>query len=506
MLSSLGEILSRAAAAYGDKCALITGDRRLSFVELNDLSDRLAKGLTGLGIAPGDRVTLYAPNSWEWMVSYYAILKLGAVINPISSLLTAEEVEYVVADCSARAIVASRDKADAVMPLLKRPGVDTVVLFGEEAPAGARSLSELLAAHRPGFDIAPATAESLSTICYTSGTTGHPKGAMQSHRSIILSAAMTAQMHHRTSADSVVSALPCPHVYGNVVFNSAMMYGMTLILHPRFVAEDILESVSRHRATMIEGVPTMYFYLLNHPTLDRYDLSSLTRCTVGGQTMPEAKAKEVERRFGCPLLELWGMTEVAGPGSSPPLYGINKHGSIGLPLPMNEARIVAVDDASVQLPIGEIGEMMYRGPLVMQGYYGKEEATREAIEPDGWLHTGDLARMDEDGYIYIVDRKKDMIVVAGYNVYPLEVERVIAAHPSVAMVGVGPKIDELKGEIPKAYIVVKQGAQGDAEAIIRFCREHLAAYKIPRAVQFVSDLPKTGSGKIMRRELKKLDE
>ena len=313
-------------------------------------------------------------------------------------------------------------------------------------------------------------------------------------------------MHIRTSADTVVSALPCAHVYGNVIMNGAFLTGMTLVLHPRFVEKDILESIQAHRATMFEGVPTMYMYLLNTPDLDRYDLSSLTRCTVGGQTMPVAKMEEVEERFGCPLIELWGMTEIAGLGTTFPLYGPNKHGSIGIALPFTEIRIAAHDDPSKTLSIGQVGELMVRGPLRMLGYYGNEEATREAIEPDGWLHSGDLASMDEDGCVYIVDRKKDMILTAGYNIYPAEIERVIASHSSVAMVAVGSIPDEEKGELAKAYIVSRKNTQPDSDAILAHCREHLAAYKVPRAIQFVDDLPKTSTGKVMRRELRTLDD
>jgi len=215
--------------------------------------------------------------------------------------------------------------------------------------------------------------------------------------------------------------------------------------------------------------------------------------------------QEVEARFGCPLLELWGMTEIAGLGTTHPFYGLNRHGSIGIPLPYVECRIAGTEKASKTLDHDEIGELMISGPIVMQGYYGNESATRETIEPDGWLHTGDLAYMDVEGYIHIVDRKKDMILTAGYNVYPAELERVIAAHSAVAMVAVGSQPDELKGEIAKAYIVLKTGVQTDEESILAFCREHLAGYKVPRRVQFVADLPKTSTGKIMRRRLRMLD-
>jgi long-chain acyl-CoA synthetase len=199
------------------------------------------------------------------------------------------------------------------------------------------------------------------------------------------------------------------------------------------------------------------------------------------------------------------MTELGGLGTTHPLYGPNKHGSIGTAIPYTEARVADVDDASRTLPSGEVGELMIRGPLVMQGYYGNEAATKEAIEEDGWLHTGDLAKMDQDGCAYVVDRKKDMILTAGYNVYPAELERVVAAHPSVAMVAVGSQPDEVKGEIAKAYVVLKRGVIGDADSILEFCRQHLAAYKVPRQLQFVDDLPKTSTGKIMRRRLGELD-
>ena len=544
MLKTLGEVLPAAARQFGDKTALVTGGRRFSFHELNQLSNRLADSLRGIGVEAGDRVTLYAPNSWEWVVSYYAIHKLGAVANPINAMLTPEEVGFVVADCGAEVLIASREKGEPLLGLrgsalrgesaLRGSGVEggrgdggsgngsgtgtgsgnggkgavlrELVLFGEGAPpAGTRAFDELLDEGSPDMQAAPVPPDSLSTICYTSGTTGRPKGAMHSHRNVIVSTAMTAVMHVRTREDTVVTALPCPHVYGNVVMNASLLYGMTLVLLPSFDAAEVMAAVEEHRATLFEGVPTMFMYMLAHPEFDRFDLSSLTRCTVGGQTMPAAKMEEFERRAGCPLIELWGMTEIAGPGTTTPLYGENRHGSIGIGLPQVECRIADVADVSKTLPAGEVGELMVRGPIVMQGYYGNEAATRETIEPDGWLHSGDLAHQDEDGYIRIVDRRKDLILTAGFNVYPAELERVIAMHPAVALVAVGPQPDEMKGEVAKAYVVLKPGETADEEGIIAHCRKHLAAYKAPRAVQFVDDVPKTSTGKIMRRELRTLD-
>jgi long-chain acyl-CoA synthetase len=288
--------------------------------------------------------------------------------------------------------------------------------------------------------------------------------------------------------------------------SGAIGNGMILVLHPAFEEQAILQSIQDHKATLFEGVPTMYMFLLNHPELDSYDLSSLRCCTVGGQTMPKPKMEEVEIRFGCPLIELWGMTELGGLGTTFASNGPVKHGSIGVALPYIEARIADTEDADKTLPVGKVGELMIRGGIVMQGYYGNEQATRETIEPDGWLHTGDVASMDEDGCVFIVDRKKDMILTAGFNVYPAEIERVVAGHPDVALVAVGSIPDDEKGELAKAYIVPRTGAKPNEDDVIAYCREHLAAYKVPRMVQFVDDLPKTSTGKVMRRELKTLDK
>lgn len=502
---NIGNIPRHAVARFGEKTALVCQGRSFSFRELDQLSSRLASGLRLLGVGCGDRVSLYSPNCWEWIVSYYGILKLGAVVNPINVMLTPEEVAYVTNDCGAKAIISSSDKGASLIALRAKTPVENIILFGDAQLTGALRFSDIIASGEDNFAPVQVDPDCLSTICYTSGTTGHPKGAALSHRNVLTSTAMTAVMHTRTEKDTVVSALPCSHVYGNVVMNAALWYGMTLVLIQKFSEHAVLEAIQHHRATMFEGVPTMYMYLLAYPKRHEFDVSSLRKCTVGGQTMPIATMQSFETEFGCPLIELWGMTEVAGPATTHPFYGENRHGSIGVPLPGVECRIAAVDDGAITLPPGEVGELMVRGSLVMQGYYGKEEETRKAIEADGWLHTGDLARMDPDGYFYVVDRKNDMIITGGFNVYPAELERVLAAHPAVALVAVGSQPDDLKGEVAKAYVVRKLEANVTEEEIIAFCRDHLAAYKLPRAVQFVDDLPKTSTGKIMRRALKSLD-
>jgi long-chain acyl-CoA synthetase len=502
----LQRILAEAAAAHGDKVALVTPTRTLSFAELDDLSRAFAGALRRGGIEDGDRVSIYAQNRWEWVVAYHGVLRAGAVVNPINVMLTPEEVAFVLNDCGARAIITSGDKAAAIVGLRAQASrLDTVISF-DESETGTESFHELVGSGAPLPEVAAPEPRALSTIGYTSGTTGHPKGAMQSHLAVYLNCALTATMHVRTSADVVVTALPAPHVYGNVVINGTLMAGGTVVLMERFDPAGALRLIDQHRATMFEGVPTMYAMMLAEPDLDSYSLSSLTRCTVGGQTIATSVIEAWERRCGgAPLIELWGMTELAGLGTTHALYAPNVHGSIGVALPGVEVRVASFDDAAATMPPDEPGELMVRGPIVMLGYYGNEAATAATIEPDGWLHTGDVAVADREGRFFIVDRRKDMIITAGYNVYPAEIERVIAGHPAVAMVAVGSQADAVKGELARAYVVLRPGCAATEDEIIEHCRPYLAAYKLPRSVRFVADLPKTSTGKIMRRELRKLD-
>ncbi|HSF17554.1 MAG TPA: AMP-binding protein [Vicinamibacteria bacterium] len=506
MVTTIAEILPQAAGKHGDRVALIIDGQRLSFRQLDSLSNRVANGLVASGVKPGDRVSLFGPNSWEWLVSYYGIAKAGAVVIPLSSMLTADEVQYAVTDTGASAVIASPDKRELLGGLMAQGGRFNLVLWDEVPVADATLLREWLDGASPEFAPRPRLPSDLAVICYTSGTTGRPKGAMQSHRAVVGAAVGTALMAARTADDRVISALPLFHVYGSCVMNAAMMVGSTLIVIPRFNEVVVLSAIAEHRATIMDGVPTAYYYLLAHPDFDKYDLSSLTRCWVGGQTLPAAKSLEFTRRTGCPVHEVWGMTELAGATSANPVYGPNKPGTIGIPYPGNAFRVVDVEDPGKEMSPGERGELMYRGPLVMMGYYNNPEATAETIRPDGWLHTGDIASIDDDGYATIVDRKKDMILTAGFNVYPAEIERVMCMHPMVALTAVGSVPDEAKGELAKAYVMLKPGAQVPRAALVAHCREHLAAYKVPRGIQFVESVPMTPSGKIMRRLLRDIDD
>ncbi|MBM4188780.1 MAG: long-chain fatty acid--CoA ligase [Gemmatimonadetes bacterium] len=506
MATTIADILPQAARKHGDRVALIVNGQRWSFRELDVLSNYVANGLVASGVSPGDRVGLFGPNCWEWLVSYYGIAKAGAVVNPLSSMLTADEVRYAVGDTGARAVIASSDKAQLLQEL-KAGGARFELVVWDEAPvAGATRLRDWLTHASSEFVARPRLPSDLAAICYTSGTTGRPKGAMQSQRAVMGAAVGTALMAARTAEDRVISALPLFHVYGSCVMNAAMVAGSTLIVIPRFNEVVVLSAIAEHRATIMDGVPTAYYYLLAHPDFDQYDLSSLTRCWVGGQTLPAAKSNEFTRRTGCPVHEVWGMTELAGAVSANPVYGPNKPGTIGVPYPGNAFRVVDVEDPDKDMAPGERGELMYRGPLVMMGYYNNPEATAETIRPDGWLHTGDIATMDDDGFATIVDRKKDMILTAGFNVYPAEIERVLCMHPAVALAAVGSIPDEAKGELAEAYLMRKPGVEVSRAALVAHCREHLAAYKVPRGIQFVDSVPMTSSGKIMRRLLREIDD
>lgn len=324
---------------------------------------------------------------------------------------------------------------------------------------------------------------------------------MQSQQAVLLNCSLTATMHGRTENDVVVTALPAPHVYGNVAINGTFLVGGTVVLMERFVAEEALALITKHRATMFEGVPAMYSMLLSSEALADADLSALRVCTVGGQTISLSTIDAWQERSGAPLLELWGMTEISGLGTTHAVYSPRVPGSIGVSLPGVQVRVADLEDVSLDATPGSPGELMVRGPIVMMGYFGNDAETAKTIEPDGWLHTGDIATVDENGYFFVVDRRKDLIITGGYNVYPAEIERVLSAHPAVAMVAVGPVPNDVKGELACAYVVLRAGSSPSEDELIEFTRDKLAAYKRPRVVRFVSELPTTSTGKIMRRKL-----
>lgn len=502
MKGRISDLAQRAARRFGDATVLtMLGGEPLTFREADARAARFAGGLAARGVRPGDRVVLHLPNCAEWLVAYHAVARMGAVVIPANILLSPAEVAYMVRDAEAVALILPAERQAAIGAEID--AACKPLLVPVEGEGGGPAFQALLAgAPLDPVDVDP---DALFTLGYTSGTTGRPKGAMLSHANIFASTALTATVHVRTRGESVLTALPFPHVYGNVVMNAAFLAGMRLIVMPRFDAGEALAAIGRERPSLFEGVPAMYYQMLAHPDLATTDFGALTRCTVGGQTMPTATIDAVVARFGCPLCELWGMTELAGPAVSHSPYWPSRHGSIGLPFPTVELRIADLDDHRRTVPDGETGELCVRGPLVTRGYWRNPEATARVLDEDGWFATGDIGVRDAAGYVSILDRRGDMIITGGYNIYPAELEQVLAMHPAVAMSAVAPVRDAEKGELATAFVVLRPGASCDAAELEAHCRRHLARYKIPRRFAFVDDLPKTSTGKIMRRALREAE-
>ena len=508
------EILACSAARFPDKVALVSGTVRLTYRQLDEQTAVVAAALQARGICPGDVVSIYGQNSWQWIVAYHGILRAGAVVNPVNVMLTVPELVHVLTDCGSKALFVGADKSALALRATESAAQVAMLCTLDSTeqdpslPGLATLLDEGAGAPPQRFDVDRAE---LCSIAYTSGTTGHPKGAMQSYQAILLNCALTATMHGRTGDDTIVTALPAPHVYGNVAINSTFLVGGTVVLMERFDAARALSLIAEEHATMFEGVPTMYALMLADPAIDRAQLRGLRACTVGGQTLPAATYQAWVERSGAPLLELWGMTEIAGLGITHSVHAPAVPGSIGVTLPGFEARVVPLDNephaagfagkSAPPIP----GELQVRGPLVMLGYLSRPEDTAEVIDADGWLRTGDVAYCDESGHYFVVDRVKDMILTAGYNIYPAEIERVVGAHPDVSMVAVGRRADDVRGEIAVAFVVTKPGAVVTKQSIMDHCADRLAAYKRPRDVVFVDALPVTSSGKVMRRKLGELD-
>src|SRR6267378_825561 len=488
------QLLDQATGQFGFKPAVITPERTLSFAELHRLSSRFAAGLAAAGLASGERVTLWIRNSWKWPVAYFGILRAGCVAVPLNALASLPEACFASTDCDSVVTVVCNPPAVSVGHPADEPafqGLRNALLFEELLDRGAGALH---AWREPA--ISP---HELCAVCYTSGTTGFVKGAALRHESVAINATMTGLMHGLHPGDTVVTPLPAAHVYGNTVLNACVIVGATLVMLPRLEERNVLDAIERYRATVLYGVPSMYLTLLILADLERFDLRSLRMCAVGGQGMAIAKMREVEARLRCRLIELWGMTEIAGLGTTHPHNGPSSLGSIGIPLPFTQTRISAPDGSDTPVAQGEIGELLVRGPHVMNGYWNAPGETEIVLGSDGWLRTGDLVREDERGYLYLVDRIKDVILSGGYTLYPAEIERALAEHPSVSACLVTAISDNVRGHTLKASVVLRPGSQCEPEDLLRFCRQQLASYKVPRTLEFVPNLPTGVTGKVLRR-------
>ncbi len=493
-MTNLATNLTTTAANHPEKDALRVNGQGVTYGQLHAMAARVAGALRANGIEPGDRVAIILPNVPAFPVVYWGVLLAGGIVVPMNPLLKAGEIDYFFTDSGAEIAFVWPDFVPEATKGAARSGT-RIVECGPLGPVeGGLEGGEPIAEPTPRED------HDTAIILYTSGTTGRPKGAELTHRNIHLNAQRSASVIQGMTPDDVVmGCLPLFHVFGLVVgLNAATVVGASLALIPRFDPAAAIEVIEKERVTIMQGVPTMYAAILNHPQSDGMDASSLRTCASGGSAMPLEVMRSFEDKFGCMILEGYGLSETSPVASFNMPDRERKPGTIGIAIPGCEMRCVDLEGNEV--PVGEVGEIAIRGDNVMKGYWNKPEATEEAI-PDGWFRTGDLATMDEEGYFTIVDRKKDMILRGGMNVYPREVEEVIYTHPDVVEVAVVGMPDELMGEQVGAAVALREGSTTTPEDIIAFTKERIAAYKYPRTVWIVSELPKGPTGKILRREV-----
>lgn len=493
-MTNLAEILLGASADQPDRAAIRQDDLKFSYAGLTAAAGQIAAFLRDQGAGAGDRVALMTPNVAAFPVLGYGVLAAGAVLVPMNPLLKAREVEHYLGDSGARFIFAWEPAAGEAAKGAAAVGAQVIPV----ADADAAALREGVP---PTADWADKSDDDDAVILYTSGTTGTPKGAQLTHGGLRRNAEITARLLIRTGADDVImGCLPLFHVFGLTCgLNAALASGACLTLLPRFDAGAALSMISRDRVTVFEGVPTMYSAMLHHPAKADANVSTLRVCVSGGAAMPVEVLRGFEAAFGCMILEGYGLSETSPVASFNHPDAERKPGSIGTPIEGVEMRVVDAEGADV--PAGEVGEIAIRGHNVMKGYWGRPEATAAAI-PDGWFRTGDLARIDEEGYFFIVDRKKELIIRGGYNVYPREVEEALYEHPAVAEAAVVGIPHDSLGEEVGAAVALKKDCVATPEELRAFVKERVAAYKYPRVVWLVDELPKGPTGKILRRSVK----
>jgi rifamycin polyketide synthase module 1/2/3 len=489
LVGPIGDLVRRQAAAHGARQLFVEEGRVLTYAEYDARTEAAARGLVSVGLRPGDRVATYMGNSVALLEAYTAIAKAGAVTVFCNAQLTAREVAYLVTDSEARMVVTDAAHSATVQGVLAQcPSVDRVIAV-DEWPRGPAS------ARLP--DVRP---HDQAWIGYTSGTTGLPKGAGLTHHGVTWAAAAMVDALGQTEADVILCALPMFHSYAvNSCYLQPIMAGASQVVLPRFTVAAVLEAIERHRVSLYPAVPTMLTFLAHAPERAHARVDSLRLVQSAGAVLKAQVYRDFEAAFGAPIHDGWGSTETSSFATVTPVNATRVPGSCGLPLPGCAVRIV--DPEGGDLAPGERGEMLVRGPNVTGGYLNKPEQTAAALA-GGWYHTGDVATFDDHGYVYVVDRLKDLIISGGYNIAPKEIEDVILAHPAVLDVAVVGIADAARGEVPKAFVVCKDDAPLEAETLLAHCRRELAAYKLPRAVAFVTELPKTASGKVQRFRLR----
>jgi long-chain acyl-CoA synthetase len=524
-------LLEESARKYPDSPCTIFKGAVVTYREMNELTDRLAAGLAELGVKKGDRVGIFMPNTPQFVLTFFGILKAGGVVVSINPLYTLKEIEHQVNDAGIEIMVVMSNFYKLIKQTQPTTKIKKIVvtnlkeylppilafLFGltKEKKGGFRVelapediwFKDLIARHkpeeRPQLGISP---DDVAIFQYSGGTTGISKGAIALHRNLVANALQIREWmpSAEDGKETVLMAIPLFHVYGMVagmLFAIRTGAGMVMVPNPRDMV-DVLTSIQKHKATIFPGVPTQYNAINNNSDVKagKYDLSTIKACISGSAPLMRETKEKFEALTGGKLFEGYGLSEAPTATHCNPMFGENRTGSIGLPLPDVDCRIVSLDDGVTVLKPGEIGELCIQGPQVMKGYHNMPTETANTLQ-DGWLHTGDIARMDESGYFYIVDRKKELIKPGGYQVWPREVEEVISTYPKVLEVGVAGVADAYRGETVKAWIVLKPGETATEDEIREFCKKNMAPFKVPTQVEFRSELPKTTVGKVLRREL-----
>lgn len=521
-------LLRDTAKEFPENPALIFGGARIAYQELDALVDRFARGLFRLGIRKGDRVALLLPNCPQMVIAFYGIFRSGAIAVPLNPLYQERELTYQIENSGAETLIALDMLYPPVAAVrhrtnLKRSVITSIKEYlpplkkmlypllkgsgGRKVPQGTQDLvsfKDLLSGTSDDFLVPNSVPGDVALLQYSGGTTGVSKGAALTHGNIVSNIHQTVSWYTsiRRGEEVILTLLPLFHTYGSAVcMNLAIATGSCMVLMPRFVQKDLLQAIQEYRVTFFPGIPGIYAALNNYKDIGRWDLSSVRYCVSGSAPLPPAVCERFEKLTGGIILEGYGLTEASPVTHSNPVHRERKIGSIGLPLADTDCKIVSLEDGITEVIPGEAGELCIKGPQVMQGYWNMPSETALALR-EGWLLTGDIARIDGDGYFYIIDRKKDMIISEGFNVYPNEIDELILQHPKVSEAAAVGVPDRLRGEKVVLYLVVKEGEQLEQDEVLGFCRERLAKYKIPRQVVFRKELPKTPVGKVLRRVLR----
>lgn len=499
---TLGEMLAKSAKSYPDKPVIIFQSEKITYQELYKQVQALANGLKNLGINRGDKIGLLMTNSPQFVISYFAVTTLGAIVVPLNTMFKGEELTYILKDAQAKLLITMDNFSKLATELSdKVPELENIIIYGQ-----ARdfiSLETLMQQEVEQEVRGEAKPKDIAVYLYTSGTTGHPKGAMLSHYNLISNVESTLEALQVGSEEAYLCVLPLFHTLAATICMLMPIYiGSRVTIQESFTPHGVLKALSEDQVSIFVGVPSIYVVLLNVDFPEgQYNLRNLRVCLCGGASLPLEVIKSFEKKYQgrARIIEGYGLSEASPVVSINPVVGQRKEGSIGLTIPKVEVKIFNEEDQ--ELPVNQIGEIVVRGPNVMTGYYNLPEVTAEALR-GGWLHTGDLGKIDEDGYIYIVDRKKDLVIVGGLNVYPREVEEVLYTHPAVAEAAVIGFVDKLRGEAVKAIVSLKPEQEVTEKELLKYCRERLATFKVPRVIEFMEALPKTSTGKILKRALK----